>query len=506
MKPGVTIEAALNDGQLLGAALGDTATWGAWTAVLKAAFGLSLSRAERRAFAKVAGDRSPPSRRVAELWAIVGRRGGKSRMAALIAVYIAAFGDHEGKLARGEVGYVLVLAASLSQARAVFDYIRGFIAASPILSQLVQSETASEIRLRGNVVLAVHPNSFRTVRGKTLLACVFDECGFWRDESTASPDLETYRAVLPALATTGGPLIGISSPYRRAGLLHTRHRDHFGRDSDVLVVQGGTEAFNPTIDGRVIARARADDPESARAEWDAQFRADLAALLDDATIDAAIDRGRPLELPPREGISYVAFTDASAGRHDAFALCIGHKEDERFVADVVRGRKPPFDPASVAAEYAVLAKEYGVRTVVGDAFAGEWTSRAFRAAGVEYKRADMPKSGLYLEGVAPFMRGIVSIPDLPVLTRELRLLERRTSRSGRDAVDHPQGGSDDHANVLFGALRVALAPVARTFKLAAPEIIRGGPEDEFSSGDDLAFHRNAAGPELIYARPNRSLQ
>jgi hypothetical protein len=34
-------------------------------------------------------------------------------------------------------------------------------------------------------------------------------------------------------------LTGISTPYRRLGLLHQKHRDHFGVDDDnVLVVQG----------------------------------------------------------------------------------------------------------------------------------------------------------------------------------------------------------------------------------------------------------------------------
>ncbi|MEI9899645.1 MAG: hypothetical protein WDN31_05285 [Hyphomicrobium sp.] len=40
------------------------------------------------------------------------------------------------------------------------------------------------------------------------------------------------------------------------------------------------------------------------------------------------------------------------------------------------------------------------------------------------------------------------MPDLPQLIRELRLLERRTHRSGKDTVDHGSGGSDDYANVL----------------------------------------------------------
>ncbi len=77
---------------------------------------------------------------------------------------------------------------------------------------------------------------------------------------------------MPALATTGGMLIGISSPYRKTGLLFAKHRDAFGKDDDgVLVVAGGSKAFNPTLDQKIIAAAERDDPEAARSEWGAGF-------------------------------------------------------------------------------------------------------------------------------------------------------------------------------------------------------------------------------------------
>jgi hypothetical protein len=72
-----TIDRVLTDPRLLGAALGDPATWQTWRIVLKAAFGLELNREEARAFAAVAGSRAPPARRVRECWCIIGRRGGK---------------------------------------------------------------------------------------------------------------------------------------------------------------------------------------------------------------------------------------------------------------------------------------------------------------------------------------------------------------------------------------------------------------------------------------------
>jgi hypothetical protein len=455
-----TIDKALTDPGLLGAALGPVDTFATWLSVLKAAFGLKLSRSERRAFASVAGSRKSPRARVRELWAIVGRRGGKSRMAAALSVFVACFVDHTGKLAPGETGWVLTLAPTQKQARLVFSYALAFLQASSVLRGLIESTTAEEIRLAGNITIATHPNSFRSVRGRTLLGCIFDESAFWRDETSASPDVETYIACLPSLASSGGMLIGISSAYRRMGLLYQKFRDHYGQDdAEVLVVRGSTETFNPTIDRQIIEAARRSDPSAAQSEWDAEFRADISAFLDDATIDRSIDDARPLELPPRLGLDYVAFADASAGRHDAFTLCIGHQVGEgheaRFIADVVRGRKPPFDPKSVAAEFAKLSKDYRCRTIVGDNYAGEWVAQAFREAGAGYHRSDLPKSALYLEALPFFMRGAVSIPNQPQLIRELRLLERRTHRSGKDSVDHGVGGSDDYANAVAGAIRAS---------------------------------------------------
>jgi hypothetical protein len=451
-----TIDRALADSRLLGAALGDLASWQTWLCVLRAAFGLQLSDSELATFAKIAGERVSPSKRVRELWAVVARRSGKSRMAAALAVFLALFQRH--KLAKGELGHVLVLAASVDQARTVFEYCVGFVEASEALRKEVRSITAHEIRLANGVVIGVWANSFRTVRGKTLLACIFDEVSFWRDEVSALPDVETYRACLPSLIASGGMLIGISTPYRRLGLLHAKHRDHFGvAGDDVLVVQGNSTTFNPSLSPALIAAHRASDPEGAVAEWDAQFRSDISAFLSEDLIELAVDRSRPPELPPQEGLQYKFFVDASGGRHDSYTVCVGHKDkSDRFVCDVLRGKEPPLDPQEVTREYAALAKEYRCPRVYGDAYSADWIVSAFRECGVSYERASKNKSEMYLEGLPVFARGLVSLPEHRRLSRELRLLERRVSRVGRDLVDHGRGGSDDYANAVFGALYMAM--------------------------------------------------
>jgi hypothetical protein len=175
-------------------------------------------------------------------------------------------------------------------------------------------------------------------------------------------------------------------------------------------------------------------------------------------IELAIDRSRPPELPPQQGLRYQCFVDASGGRHDSFTLAIGHKDGGgRFVCDVLRGREPPFDPQEVTGSYAALAKEYNCPKITGDAYSADWVVSAFRECGATYECAEKNKSDLYLEGLPTFSRGLVSLPEHRRLGRELRLLERHVSRAGRDRVDHGRGSSDDYANSVFGALNLAMA-------------------------------------------------
>jgi hypothetical protein len=452
--PLFTIDRAIRDPRLLGAAMGDAQSWATWLIVLRAAFGLPLDEQQLQTFHSVAGDRAPPNKRVRELWCIVGRRGGKSRIAAALAVWLALFTKHN--LASGERGMVLVLAASVEQAKVVFSYARAFITSSPVLRKELVDKTQSKIRLKNGVIIGIHAASYRTVRGRTLCGVVLDELAYFRTEDSATPDTEIYSAILPALATTGGLMVAISTPYRKIGLLHQKHKDHFGIDSDdTLIVQGASKIFNATLDDAIIAAQRQADPTAAGAEWLAEFRADIAAFLDDATIEAAIDHGRPLELPPQAGISYCAFVDASGGRSDAYTCSIGHKDTThgRFVIDVVRGVPPPFDPGSVTKELADLVKEYHCHEVTGDSYAAEWVAAAWEANGVRYVRSDLNKSEIYLEALPLFTRGLVSLPDHARLLRELRMLERRSHRSGKDSVDHGRSGHDDFANSVAGVLR-----------------------------------------------------
>ena len=449
----IAIDEALTNPKLLGNALGHVSSWSTWLTALRAAYGLPLDQQQREVFRSIAGGRQPPTERTNELWVIAGRRGGKSRISAAIAVHAALLQKH--KLAPGEVGYVLVLSQSVLQATVVLDYCLAFIQGSPILQQQLQSFTATEIRLAGNLVISVHPNSYRSVRGRTLICAIFDETSQWRDQDSALPDSECFRAVMPGLLSTHGLLIGISTPYAKRGLLYQKFKDHFGKDGDVLVLRGSSITFNPTLSQAAIDRALADDPEGMVAEYDAEFRTDTSAFLSEADVDRAIDFDRPTELPPRGDLRYFGFADVSGGRHDASALAIGHREGERVIIDVIRAAPSPHDPQVVTAEYAALLKQYHLHHVTGDNFSQEWVVAAFASNNIIYEKAEWPKSKLYLEALPTFARGLISLPDLKPLRRELLLLERRTHVGGKDTVDHGRGGSDDLVNCVAGAIHLA---------------------------------------------------
>jgi Terminase large subunit, T4likevirus-type, N-terminal len=453
MSQRLPIDKVLTDPRLLASQLGDIGTWLTWFAIFKAAFVIPLGPEEREVFNAIAGNRPLPKKRIRELWVCAGRRSGKSRMAALLAVYFSLFQQY--RLSPGERAMVLVLAASMDQAKVVFGYTLAFLQNSEVLRREIESSTTSEIRLKNGIVIAVHSNSFRSVRGRTLCACILDECAFFRSEDSAVSDMETYSAVIPSLLTTNGILVGISSPYRRLGLLYTKHKRYFGTDSDdTLFVQGSSLQFNRTLDADAIQAQREADPTAARSEWDGEYRDEISGFLDDALIDRAIDRGRPLELPPKAGIHYRAYVDPSGGAAggDAYALAIAHKDGGRYVIDVVRGRRGPADPSEITKEYAELCKQYHIHSVVGDAYSAEWCSSAWRREGITYIQSELNASELYIEALPAFTRGLVSIPDHAVLLRELRLLERSPTRMGKEQVTHPRGVHDDHANVVCAVL------------------------------------------------------
>jgi hypothetical protein len=321
--------------------------------------GEPLTKDELKTFTAFTGRKSPPAKRVDELWCCVGRRGGKSRAMATLAVYLAGLCDYSDKLTRGERGVVLLLAPDMKQAKVLLDYAEGTLESTPIMRQLIMSRTAETLTLKTGITLEVRSASFRRIRGVTCVAVLADECAFWMSDESANPDVEILNAARPALATTQGPLIAISSPYARRGALWETYKKHFGPEGDptILVAQGATRDFNPELPQSIIDKAMDRDPAAAAAEYMAQFRTDVEGFITREAVDACITLG-VRERPTERKHAYTCFVDPSGGSSDAMTLAIAHTEGSTQILDVIRERKPPFSPEAVTEEFAKLIRSY----------------------------------------------------------------------------------------------------------------------------------------------------
>ena len=474
MKKRVDIVAAIRHPKIFRPLLGDLSTWAAWLVWLKGVFGLPMDSGELLLYRKCTGRTQPPRDGVKEAYAIVGRRGGKSRIVAFAGVFIACFHDFRKHLARGEVGMVLILARDRDQAKVVFGYARGILETVPALAQMVAAWRSDEIELNNGITISVKTSDYRAVRGVTLVCAIADEVAFWESQGV-NPDKEIFQALRPAMATIPeAKLLVISSPYAKYGVVFEAYHRYFGQDdATVLVWQAETRTMNPNISEEFIQAEIENDPDAARSEWLALFREDIEAAFSLESIEQCVLPGRQ-ELLPAQKLSYCAFVDPSGGRRDQFTVAIAHRGGDRAVVDLVKAWKPPFDPSEVTRECAEVLKPYRVKTVIGDNYGGEWPVAEFKKHGVAYQLSELNRSQLYLNLIPVLNSKRCELPDNQRMIDELRRLERRRGRSGKDTIDHPAyGGSDDLANSVAGAVNLVIAKPAMSANAIPTGVGRG---------------------------------
>jgi hypothetical protein len=453
--------------------------WKAWHAFLAAVFALPMDEGQLAVYRECTGRMEPPTVPAREVWAPPGRRGGKTRIAATVAGYLAVFVDWRRHLAPGERATIMLLAADRKQARVAMRYLKSLFVEPAGLRKLIDGETQESLELKNRVVIEVATASYKTTRGYSIAAIIADEVAFWStDEGSANPAAEIIAALRPAMMR-GALLMAVSSPYSRRGPLWDSYRRHYGKDDDpILVWKAATRTMNPTVPQEVVDEAMEVDPASASAEYLAEFRTDVESFVSREVVDAATVAGRH-ELPRADGVTYHGFCDPSGGSNDSMTVAVAHAVHgtDRVVLDLVREVRPPFSPDDVVREFAELLLGYNIRTVYGDRYAGEWPRERFRAHGVGYQVSGRAKSDIYRDLLPLLNSGRVELLDVPRLASQLYALERRTARGGKDSIDHPPMGRDDLVNAAAGA--ALLAASADRIRFVAPIIMPGAAPNMF---------------------------
>jgi hypothetical protein len=471
----ITISEALDDPGLFRPALGkQVESWKSWRGFHKCAHGLPLDEPEEiQLFQKCTARPRVLTSKPDEVFAIVGRRGGKSISIAIEAVYTCLIDTFwKPYLAQGEKAFFIIIAVDKIQCRIIMNYIRGFIQGNKLFRSQVESETQEELSFKNGSVISIRAANFRSIRGPAFCGCACDEIAFWRSEDTsANPAAEILDAVRPALIP-GSTLFGISSAYAKQGILFDEWQQNFGKETETLIWVADTKTMNPLFDQKKIDKAMRKDSSVARAEYFSLFRDDLEGVFTRAAIEQAVIPGRQ-ELPPAAGVHYKAFVDPSGGRHDSFTLAIGHAEGRLTVIDLSDEVKAPFSPAAVVSRFADTLKQYGIHKVVGDRYAGSWPSDAFAKYDIRYEASEKTASEIYLELVPRLSNGEIELPENERLQAQFLSLLRRTGTGGKDSVITPQG-SDSHADLANAVAGVAFIIKAGKKKRTSWDEIPGG--------------------------------
>jgi hypothetical protein len=453
---------AINDKNLFKPFLEDNnnsiRSWQRWLVALRYLYGLPVKKTRnRQLIKKCTGKTTMPKNGFSTALFLIGRRSGKSRISAVCGAYEAALSGREKLLAKGELGMVAILAPTKKQGRIVKNYLRAIFEETDLLKDEIVNETQEGFLLANGVLVEILVGDWRSIRGYTLLAAIVDEvCFFGIDtESKVRSDTELIRAIKPSLATTGGRLICISSPYAKKGWGFNQYKKHFSNNnSKVLVWNCPSRTMNPTLPQSVVDEAIEEDLQAAKSEYLGEFRDDISAYLPREVIEAVVFKGRK-ELLPNKNERYFAFVDISGGRNDDAAFAIAHMNGRKVVIDIAKRYRPPHSPYEIIGVMCEELKRFGLKEIIGDSYSAEFVVGAFRARGVQYEKSDLPKSGLYMELLPRICSGEIELLDDDFLINQLASLERRTRSGGKDVIDHPSSGHDDLANVVAGVTTIA---------------------------------------------------
>ena len=141
----------------------------------------------------------------------------------------------------------------------------------------------------------------------------------------------------------------------------------------------------------------------------------------------------------------------SGGSSDDATLCIAHADGPKVVIDVIEKQagSAPFDPRKAVEKFVGILREYRVREITMDAYAGETFRRDFDGFGIDCRSYSGSASDLY-ELLEPVINaGEVELPDHTKLVEQLCSVVWKGGK-----ITHESGAHDDHATACAGAVHL----------------------------------------------------
>ena len=149
------------------------------------------------------------------------------------------------------------------------------------------------------------------------LPCAIDT-SIWRSSVTICSALNLFFGMTSSFPSYSLTTLGLKKP-GQVSVLWSTHRKHYGPGGDplILVAQGTSREFNPSLPQSVVDRALERDHAAASAEYLAQFRTDIETFVPYEVVQACV--GDHNEMAPLPNTTYHAFVDPSGGSADSFS-------------------------------------------------------------------------------------------------------------------------------------------------------------------------------------------
>ncbi|HXB16402.1 MAG TPA: hypothetical protein VNV44_11745 [Solirubrobacteraceae bacterium] len=427
-----------------------------------------------------------------------GRRGGKTRLAAAVALADLLFRpDLDAKMLPGEARYSVCVANSIDQSKRLLEAARLIVDGSPVARSMLESDTTDELRFtlpdghRG--ILKCMPCASRSTRGWPVSTLCLDECAHFLSDTDGDRAAERiYQALRPAMAQfDGGRVLAISSPMGDSNWFAKRWRQ---ADSGALTGWGAfkytSRELNPTLSEAFLEEARLEEPETFPSEYLAQFEAGGTSLYIEP--DRIRVNERLLEGEPGDADEWIAGSDPATSE-DAWGLAMLGRRGERLVLGPYRAFQP--DAAAkkqrvfhllrksqdrVIGEVADVCKQYNAR-VYTDQHLSQAVVAALREHGVHATTFGLTgerKLAAFKELRGALYSGRLVLPNNAMLLEELqRLRVKNTADGPRILLGRSKHGHSDALMALaVAAWHLRYVGVVKHGKVGAGKntLVRGG--------------------------------
>jgi hypothetical protein len=276
---------------------------------------------------------------------IIGRRGGKTVLSAMLGIFGAIKTNWRPYLTKTPTATIAILSHTKELSEEILNLLRKFVEDSDILSRLIdpkERNTQSTFNLKvpffetnkkgekvlvySNVTIKVGAASKKTIRGRAICVLLCDEIAFWgSEERAAERDEDILRAATPSLLQfqEAGLLVKLSSPGIKQGVLYNEYIKRNELPDSHITFKAPSWVWNTILREKDFLQEYTLDPGGFSSEFRADFVDSISSFISVEYVDFCTYKGAsffPPE-PRKQDVTYSAAIDA-AFKRDRFTFAI----------------------------------------------------------------------------------------------------------------------------------------------------------------------------------------